>query len=199
MKKGRYIVIEGVDGSGKTTQFEKLVDYLGAVGVREPGGPEMSEKIRQLLKDKSLARDPNTNVWLFMAARAELISTIIRPAITLGKTVVSDRNWLSTVAYQSAEGVDTKNIYTLAKLATEEFFQPDLLIFIDVTNQTRVQRIQARGGHEKDYFDGLGQDYFTKVRDAYLQHLKQVKNSVIIEGNRSIASIRADIARTVQN
>lgn len=198
-KRGRYIVIEGVDGSGKTTQFEQVVKLLNATGVREPGGPLVSEKLRDIIKDKSMPRDPLTNVWLFMAARAELISAVVRPAIASGKTIVSDRNWLSTVAYQSAEGADTNNIYTLAKLATAEFFQPDLLIFIDVTNNTRLERTQSRGGHEKDYFDGLGEEYFTKVRNAYLEHLKQIKNSIIIDGNRSISEVGANIARAIQN
>lgn len=196
-KRGRYIVIEGVDGSGKTTQFEKLVQHLQATGVREPGGTPVAEKLRELIKDKSVARDPHTNVWMFMAARAELINTVIRPAIEAGQTVVADRNWLSTVAYQSAEGVDTQKVHTLAQLATAEFYQPDLLVYIDVSDQTRHERTQKRGGHEKDYFDGLGSDYFTRVRNGYLEQLKLIKNGATVDGNKSIDDVFAAIARLV--
>ena len=184
MPKGLYIVIEGLDGSGKTTQFERVKTYFGvkAIGVREPGGTPMSESIRGLLKDKDIPRAAHTNMFLFSAARADLVDTIIRPTVAQGNLVLSDRNWLSTVAYQSAEGADIDDILRLSKLATGEFFEPDLLLLIDVDPATCRKRLQARGGNEADYFDNKGEDYFTKVRNAYLQHVQQLQNGHVIDG-----------------
>lgn len=195
---GKYIVIEGLDGSGKSTQHERLVKKIGAVGVREPGGTEMSEEIRNLIKNKEIRRSPRTNVFLFSAARVELMDQIIRPAIKDGRTVVSDRNWLSTVAYQTSEGVDKfDEIYQLCKLATEEFFEPDLLIFIDTDIETCKKRLSSRGETSKDYFDELGDDYFTKVRKTYLEHIKNLKNYVIIDGNGAPDEVEALIYEAI--
>lgn len=183
-RPGSYIVIEGIDGSGKTTQFNHLLSYFGsgAVGVREPGGTPMGEQIRVILKNKKILRSGQTNTFLFAAARADLVGTIIRPTITQGKHVVSDRNWLSTVAYQGAEGVNTQEIEHLNQLATGEFFEPDLIILIDVGLETCRQRTQGRGDAEVDYFDSKGNDYFVRVRKQYLQGIKKRKNGVIVDG-----------------
>lgn len=185
MSKSNYIVIEGLDGSGKTTQFENLKRHLGnnAVGVREPGGTTMSERIRTLLKDKTIARAPQTNLFLFSAARADLIETIIRPAITSGKTVISDRCWVSTLAYQGAEGVDTSHVEELSRLATQEFFAPDLLIFLDVDPELCRSRLAERGGAEADYFDLKGQDYFTRVRQTYQTYVQNHPNCITVDGS----------------
>lgn len=172
MSKNSYIVIEGLDGSGKTTQFENLKKYLGdsTIGVREPGGTTMSEHIRTLLKDKSIPRAPQTNLFLFSAARADLIETVVRPAVASGKTVVSDRSWVSTMAYQGAEGVDAAHVEELSRLATKEFYEPDLLIFLDVDPALCRKRLGVRGGAEADFFDLKGQDYFNRVRHSYLYY-----------------------------
>ena len=190
-KRGLYIVIEGLDGSGKTTQFDRLLSAYGdkIIGVREPGGTPMAEHIRTLVKDKAIGRSPRTNAFLFSAARTEVIDTIIRPAIARGKHVLADRNWLSTLAYQSAEGLDTQAIEQLSKLATQEFFKPDLVILIDTDVATCRQRLHSRGGTAADYFDNLGDDYFTKVRRAYITHIKQLPASVIVDGNASIDAV----------
>ncbi|HSX28800.1 MAG TPA: dTMP kinase [Candidatus Saccharimonadales bacterium] len=196
MKRGKYIVIEGLDGSGKSTQQQRLLHTLGdqAIGVREPGGTPMAEAIRTLIKDGSIPRAPRTNVFLFSAARAELTDTIIRPAIGAGKHVVADRNWLSTVAYQSAEGVSNMDeIYQLCKAATEELFTPDLLIFIDTPVKICWQRLQKRGSTQGDYFDELGENYFARVREVYLEHLQKLPRYEIVDGSGSIEEIAAKL------
>jgi dTMP kinase len=184
-KNSNYIVIEGIDGSGKTTQFDNLLAHLGnqALGVREPGGTPMGEHIRTLLKDKEIPRAGHTNTFLFAAARSDLIDTVIRPAIQSGRTVLSDRNWLSTFAYQSAEGVDTEQIWELSQLATREFFEPDLLILIDVEPAICRERTTGRGDSEADYFETKGEDYYKKVRQGYLEGAKRLRHSVVIDGS----------------
>ena len=182
--RGSYIVIEGIDGSGKTTQFNHLLTYFDgrAIGVREPGGTPMGEQIRAIIKNKEVPRNGHTNTFLFAAARADLVETVIRPTIAQGKHVVSDRNWLSTVAYQGAEGVSTQEIENLNQLATGEFFEPDLLLLVDTDLKLCRQRTQGRGGAEVDYFDSKGNDYFVRVRDEYLKAIRKRKNGVIIDG-----------------
>lgn len=201
MNKGKYIVLEGLDGSGKTTQHEKLLNLFGpkAIGVREPGGTPMAEQIRNLVKDKSLERSPNTNAFLFSAARADLVDTIIRPNIAHGLTVIADRNWLSTIAYQSAEGFDTVEIEKLSQIATQEFFKPDLIIFIDTNVKICQERLAGRGGTEADFFDEKGSDYFTKVRAAYLEHIKKFKNFAIIDGNKIPDEVAGQIEKSLNN
>jgi dTMP kinase len=202
MLHGKYIVIEGLDGSGKTTQHKKLLEYLGetARGVREPGGTPMGEAIRTIVKDASLPRLPRTNVYLFSAARVELIDEVIRPAITAGQHVVADRNWLSTVAIQSSEGVENiDEIYQLCKLATGEFFVPDLLIFIDTDVSSCRQRLTERGNTKADYFDELGENYFTRVREAYLKHVKELPHYTIVDGNTTPGNVHAAIRNALQD
>ncbi|MGD8373971.1 MAG: dTMP kinase [Candidatus Woesebacteria bacterium] len=183
----KYIVIEGLDGTGKTTQFNNTLDFLGAntLGVREPGGTLMAEQIRTLLKSKDLPRSAHTNMFLFSAARTDLIDSVIRPAIKDDKRVVSDRCWLSTVAYQAAEGADVNHIVNLSKIATGELFEPDLLILIDLDPEVCRQRLDGRGGSEADFFDSKGLDYFKRVRHEYLNQAKQLKNAHIVDGKPS--------------
>lgn len=185
MFKSSYIVIEGLDGSGKTTQAENLAAHIGdqVVHVREPGGTEMSERIRTLLKDKSIPRAPEANLFLFSAARADLLETVVRPAIAASKTVVSDRCWVSTLAYQAAEGVDSTHIMQLSKLAAKELYEPDLLIFLDVEPALCRKRLSERGGAEADFFDLKGQEYFDRVRAAYQSYVQGRPNCITIDGS----------------
>jgi len=143
----------------------------------------MSENIRTLLKDKTIPRAPQTNLFLFSAARADLIETIVRPAVESGTNVVSDRCWVSTMAYQHAEGVDAGHIEQLSQLATKEFYEPDLLIFLDVEPALCRKRLSARGGAEADFFDLKGEDYFNRVRSAYQNHVKNHINCITVDGS----------------
>ncbi len=199
-KRGKYIVLEGIDGSGKTTQIQNLLNHLGGntLLIREPGGTPISEKIRELLKNKDLERSAHTNMFLFSAARASLIDDVIRPAINQGKNVLSDRNWLSTVAYQSAEGADVSAILELSRLATGEFFDPDLLILIDVPAEVSQARLKSRAGSEADYFDLKGQQYFDSVRQAYLDNVKKVKNHAIINGDQTPDAVWQHVKNAIE-
>lgn len=199
--RGKYIVIEGLDGSGKSTQHQLLCDFFGgkAIGVREPGGTMMAESIRKLIKDASLNRSPRTNMFLFSAARSELIDTVIRPNIARGTHVVSDRNWLSTMAYQAAEGIkNTDELLHLCQLAAEEFFVPDLLVFIDTDIATCRQRLAGRGEEAADYFDSKGGRFFTKVRHAYLQQLRKLPSTIILDGNDPVEIVAQKATMAVE-
>jgi len=200
MPRGKYIVIEGLDGSGKSTQHQQLLEHFGslAVGVREPGGSPMSEAIRNIVKDGSLPRSSRTNNYLFAAARVELVDHTIRPALDKGIHVIADRNWLSSIAYQGAEGVKVDEIETLNRLAMEELFTPDKVLFLDTTVTTCRKRLQGRGDSKGDYFDEKGESYFQKVRTIYLAHLQQLPAVEIIDGNKTPTAIQAEIIRLLE-
>lgn len=186
MKRGKYIVIEGLDGSGKSTQHQRLLEYLGnkAIGVREPGGTAMAEAIRTLVKDAALPRAPRTNSYLFAAARAELADTIIQPALAKGRHVIADRNWLSTIAYQGAEGVETTEIHQVNKLAMKELFYPDIVIFLDTSVAACQTRLASRGD-PSDYFEQRDEAFFQRVRHHYLAQLRTLPLACTIDGNQS--------------
>ena len=198
MMKGRYVVIEGLDGCGKSTQHELLCSAVpNSLAIREPGFTTAGEAIRNIVKDASVPRSPRTNGYLFSAARADLIDTVVRPAILSGKHVISDRNWLSTAAYQQVEGASMQDILQLAKLATQEFFVPDLVVFIDVSAETCQKRLRARGKVAKDYFDSKGIDYFKGVRQAYIDALQDVQCHVVIDGDRPAVHVQSAILQSI--
>ena len=197
--KGRYIVIEGLDGSGKSTQHVLLCKTVSnSLAIREPGFTPAVEAIRNIVKDASINRSPRTNGYLFSAARADLIDTIIRPSVNNGFHVISDRNWLSTAAYQQVEGASMPDILHLARLATQEFFTPDLVIFIDVSAEVCRKRLHTRGEATKDYFDSKGLNYFTNVRHAYFSALQGIESHVVIDGNQSVGSVHTAILQHVK-
>src|SRR5215208_6653231 len=110
---GLFVTLEGIDRSGKTTQARLLCEALGerAVAVREPGGTAVGERVRELLKDPSIAVEGRTEALLFAAARAELVSEVIRPALEAGKIVISDRFLDSSLAYQGeARGLGVEEV-----------------------------------------------------------------------------------------
>ncbi|MBI3984043.1 dTMP kinase [Candidatus Microgenomates bacterium] len=184
--EGKYIVLEGRDKSGKSTQAQMLAGRLDEAGyettaVREPGSTPMAEAIRTLLKDKQLERTARTNLWLFSTARVDLIEKIIRPAVAAGKIVVSDRNWVSTHAYQGyGEGYDLEDIWRVTELATGMLMRPDLLFFVDTPNEEIAKRFEA-DGVELDYFEAQGPEFFDRVRDGYLATVQSL-GAVAING-----------------
>jgi dTMP kinase len=202
MRKGTYIVIEGLDGSGKTTQFARLHDHLGhdkTHAVREPGGTPMSEKIRSLLKDPKLPRSAHTNMFLFSAARTDLIDRVVRPTLLSGKHVLSDRNWLSMLAYQAAEGAEADYLLHLSKIATGDLFEPDITIFIDVDPAICRKRLQTKGESHTDFFDKKGVGYFKKVRQVYLRQIKQLPRAYSVDGSVTPNEVWQQIQAIVKN
>lgn len=145
-----YIVVEGLDGSYKSTVCRKLLMALEkqgkeAVLVRQPGGTPISEQLRELVKASNQEEEmlPFSESMLFLAARNQLFSHVIEPALKEGKTVVSDRCNLSTIAYQSYKGVDEEYLYELIK-HSPWYRQADILILIDIPTELAEERIHAR-------------------------------------------------------
>ena len=195
---GKYIVIEGNDGTGKSTQVAKLADYFRERGrtvcvVEEPGSddPEKStpiaDELRKVIKNGDLARSAAVNVALFSAARRELWREKIRPALERGEIVLSARNYISTLVYQGrGEGYDESEILRLTKLFTDErYLRPDIMIILSLSHDKREERIAMRGELKNpDTFESRGQDFQEKVDDGYLEIAKDYDIPVVLaDGN----------------
>ncbi len=159
-----FIALEGVDGSGKSTQVALLSEALGpdTLRIREPGGTEAAEAIRGTLADPAIPLDPTAEVLLFVAARADLVNRVIRPAIEAGKVVVSDRFVDSTEAYQGvARGLGIEVVAELNRIATGGLL-PDLTILLRVDPEVGLGRAES-----DDRFEAEGLEFQQLVAGAY--------------------------------
>lgn len=163
-----FISFEGIDGSGKTSQAARLAEELGADAllVREPGGTEAGERVRELLKDPGMRVDPLAELLLFCAARAELVAEVIGPAREMGRDVVCDRFSDSTIAYQGvARGLGAERVEELCDLATRGLW-PDLTLFLRIHPELAAERIAAEG-RAADRFEGEGLELQRRVAEGY--------------------------------
>jgi dTMP kinase len=150
-----FISLEGVDGSGKTTQARLLVEALGegTVATREPGGTQAAERIRDLLVDPAVELEPLAELMLFLAARADLTERVVRPALEAGQTVVADRFSDSSVAYQgAARGLGVGEVIGLCEAATDGLW-PDLTLLLRLDPETALGRAESDSRFEQE---GLG-------------------------------------------
>jgi dTMP kinase len=150
-----FISLEGVDGSGKSTQARLLVEALGegTVAIREPGGTDAAERIRELLADPSLELEPLAELMLFLAARAEVTERVIRPALESERDVVADRFSDSSVAYQgAARGLGVGEVIGLCDAATDGLW-PDLTLLLRLDPETGLGRAESEDRFEQE---GLG-------------------------------------------
>jgi dTMP kinase len=168
---GLFVAFEGVEGAGKGTQIRLASDWLESQGAevlvtREPGGTEVGERLRKMLLDHETGHlEPKTEALLFAASRAQLVSTIIRPALAEGKIVITDRYIDSSLAYQgSARGLGEQDVLTLNVWATQGLF-PDLVILLHLEPEAGL----LRSLEEPDRIEMEGGDFHAKVSDAYLR------------------------------
>ncbi len=181
MKQGQYIVIEGGDGTGKTTLIESLEEYFDSknqpfVEIHEPGGNKMADKIRQIVKDGSLERYPVTDLLLFTASRAEIWLDKIKPALKQGKIVLSSRNWFSTWVYQGyADNFGVEKVEKFSKMALEsDYLWPDKVIVLVVDDEIRKKRFQGRDdSYKNDRFETKSDDFQQKLNQGYLELAKK--------------------------
>ena len=169
--KGTFITIEGIDGSGKATLVEKLVDYYRqhdkeVVVVREPGGCPTSEVIRNILKNPDNTLDQNQELLLFYTARISLVREVILPALQEDKVVISDRFFHSTFAMQYWASQCDPELFGRLTDQIVEMVNPDITLFIDVLLDTAAKRRVREG--QPDRFDGREDEYHKKVREGFL-------------------------------
>jgi dTMP kinase len=190
-----FISLEGVDGSGKSTQARLLVEALGAetVAIREPGGTDAAERIRDLLADPAVALEPLAELMLFCAARADLTERVIRPALEAGRTVVSDRFSDSSVAYQgAARGLGVGEVIGLCDTATDGLW-PDLTLLLKVDPELGLGRAEG-----EDRFESEGLDLQRAVAAAY-EEIAIIASDrvVVIEASGSVDEVHARVMEAV--
>ena len=196
-KPNKFIVLEGVDGSGKSTQAELLVKNLQALGVkailtREPGSPLIGLKIRDLLIDKNIKINQRTRELLFEADRAEH-TTKIKELLDQGYWVVSDRSFLSGLAYSVASGVDLKAIWKLMEFAICVY--PSIIFYVNLDPDISKQRRDSRGTTET-YEEAKGTAFMRKVNKnmKFILEKEMIPSyAVELDGKKSIKELEEEI------
>ncbi len=197
---GKFIVLDGPDGCGKSTQSKLLAEYLMGQGVevlllRDPGSTPIGERIRQiLLSPEHEAMSLRTEVLLYMAARAQLWSEILAPALAQGKCVLLDRWLSSTCAYQGyAGGFGIDNIIKLAECSLERIW-PDMTIILDAQLATSSQRLKPL----LDRMEQKGETYHKKVRDGFLEVAQLHKHFVVVNAAPDIQTVHKHIVDLIE-
>lgn len=205
MSKGWYGVIEGSDGSGKGTQLELAKSYvekaldLEPVRTFEPGGTQIGNMLREIIKDASILRDPRSNVDMLSIARREGANQVIRPAVESGRIVLADRCWFSTMAYQGfGEGVPIEYIVEKSKEALGDLLIPDLAVVLSVPYEVVEERMRKRGGSESDFFESKGTEFFKRVLAGY-EWICENYPVVVIDGSVSEDEVHQSIEKYIND
>jgi dTMP kinase len=194
--KGLFITFEGIEGSGKTTQAERLRDYVRNRGypvvlTREPGGTEIAEKIRKIILDKNnMEMLPLTELFLYLASRVQHTQRVIKPALLEGKIVISDRYSDATTAYQGyGRGIQRKVIKDISQVVTGGLV-PNLTFLIDIAPEIGFKRMRR-----EDRLEQEGNEFYNRVRAGYLQIARENPERVkVIDGTKSVNEIAAEIS-----
>lgn len=195
-----FIVFEGVDGTGKSTQLEKCRTWIEGLGrsvlvCRDPGSTELGLRLRELLLKRSELRiDDSAEMFLFMAARAQMVSELILPALERDEVVLCDRYLLSTVVYQGHAGqLDPDQIWAIGEAATRGH-QPDLTLVFDAPLQVAMKRL----GRQRDRMESRGEEYFGKVRRGFLAEAASQSSIEVIDAGGDVADIHMQVQKAIQ-
>ncbi|WWP02166.1 MAG: dTMP kinase [Candidatus Dasytiphilus stammeri] len=197
--KNSFIVLEGIEGAGKTTACNIIGQFLqdkninDIVITHDPGGTPVAENLRYLIKhsiEKEKISDEAELLMLY-SARIQLIEVIIKPALVRGAWVISDRYDLSTKAYQGAgRNINNKLITTIRNLILEKI-TPDLTFYLDVTPEIGLQRAKNRG--KLDRIEQESIDFFVKVRQCYLEEVKKDIKIKFIDATQSLYAVKSKL------
>ena len=205
MNPGKFIVIEGLEGAGKTTAKETVVNVLrqhkinDLVFTREPGGTPLAESLRALIKDgvEGEVITDKAELLMLYAARVQLVENIIKPVLASGKWVVGDRHDLSSQAYQGGgRGLDTQLMTTL-KSTVLGTFKPDLTLYLDISPDVGLQRARQRGALDRIEKESLA--FFERTRQRYLELANADDSIVIINAEQSLEEVSCDIHYVLAN
>ena len=199
-----FITFEGIDFCGKSTQIELLKSYLLKKNkkvrvIREPGGTEISEKIRTMLLDKENSKMiMETEFLLFSASRAQLVREKIKPYLDEGIYVISDRFHDSSTAYQGyGRGISIEVVLSIHKLAIGNTI-PDVTFFIDIPVEVAEQRRQEKLSEHLDRIENSDKDFYSRVRNGYLELAKSENRFRILNGTDNIENIHEKIINEIE-
>ncbi len=195
-----FITFEGIEGAGKSTLIAGLTAELASIGAevlvtREPGGTSMGDAVRSIFIDPGMRIDPLAEAFLVNAARAQLVSERIAPALKTGAIILCDRFFDATVAYQGyGRGLDIEMLIRLSLIATQSI-APDMTFLIDIDAELSHRRVAARGG--ADRLEREGEGFHDRVREGYLQLAQRFSRFVVLDGRQSASDLLAEALRII--
>lgn len=200
MTRGLFLSLDGLDGTGKSTQLRLLADWLRGLGkavteCSDPGGTPIGDVMREILLDRRRHMTLACEAFLFMASRAQLVAEVIQPALQAGQCVVCDRFLLANVVYQGhAGGLDPGQLWEMGRLATGGL-EPDLTIVLDLSPEAALAR-RARPADRMESRDG---DYHARVRAGFLAEARcQPERIQVVDASAPVAAVHDRIREAVQ-
>jgi dTMP kinase len=198
----RFIVFEGIDGAGKSSQVEPLVAWLHGCGravttCRDPGATAAGDAIRAILLDRQdLQLAPTSEMLLYMAARAQLVAEVIQPSLARGEWVVSDRYLLANIVYQGhAGGLDPGTIRQVGTVATGGL-EPDLVLLFDVDLETAARRL----ARPLDKLENRGDEYRGRLRAGYLAEAARRPDRIaVVDATGDLATVQANVRAALEH
>ncbi|MFP4013021.1 MAG: dTMP kinase [Chitinispirillaceae bacterium] len=203
MSKGLFITFEGIDGCGKSTQLSRVADMLRGRGVtcvvtREPGGTPISEKIREILiSPENSEMYSETELFLYLAARAQHVRQTIQPALKRGEVVLCDRFQEATFAYQGfGRGLDLDFLKNVNRFVTQGL-DPDCTFIFDISVELSRERL-GRMGKAQDRLEGAGDDFFSRIREGYRAAAKAHQEKIVLlDGSRVVESLTEEVCERI--
>ena len=204
MARGSFIVLEGVEGAGKSTQMALLSRWMHGLGVphilaREPGGTPVGEAIRGIVLDRGeLAMPPETELFLILAARAAFVRDVVRPALERGAVILADRFDFSTFAYQGyGRGLDLQELRRANTMATGGV-SPDLTLVLDIPVAEGLAR-KRHQGVEGDRIEREGEPFLTRVREGYMALVRKEPGARMLDASGTRESLQEEIRRVLRD
>lgn len=197
--KANFIVIEGLEGAGKSTAIKTVLKTLNEAGIhdivntREPGGTPLAEKMRALVKDEHEGEELQdmTELLLLYAARVQLVENVIKPALAKGQWVVGDRHDMSSQAYQGGGRQIDASLMKNLRETTLGDFKPALTLYMDIDPKIGLERARGRG--ELDRIEKMDISFFERTRERYLDIAKHDPSVVVINAEQTIDKVSQDI------
>lgn len=203
MNKGKFIVVEGLEGAGKSSAIQVIEKKLQQANIsftntREPGGTILAEKLRDIVKslnhDEILTQE--TELLLMYASRSQLLANVIYPSLAKGLWVIGDRHDLSSRAYQGGGREFNNEVMDAIADVTLKGFKPDLTLYLDIEPKIGLARAQARGELDRIELEKI--EFFERVRDKYLEHANSDTSIITIDAMQPMEKVHQDIATVLE-